>query len=70
MGIIDDNIDNIFKLFGILFALGHFLAGFIMYREIIRMNNVIRTKRRGVFVTLANLYILVLIGVLILIIII
>lgn len=69
---IDSEIQSTFflvlKFAGIIFALMHFFIGILMYRQIIRMKQVIRTKSRGCVVFVSLFHILLLLIVLILVI--
>lgn len=60
-----NSIEELFKLGGILAALIHFAVGFIMYRDMLRINKVIKTNSRGLFTLISNGYILFLLAIVI-----
>lgn len=48
------------RVLGLVAAVFHFLVGFVIYRDIIRINKVLKTKRSGMIRGLAVFYILTL----------
>lgn len=65
METITDSISDLIKVGGILFALFHFLVGFVMYRDMIRINKVIRTRYSRFFLLLSNIYLIILLVILV-----
>lgn len=61
-----DNTGELVQIIGILFALFHFLVGFVFYRDMVRITQVIRTRRSGIFMLLSNFYIISLLAIVIL----
>ncbi len=61
-----ENIELFIKIVLIIFGLFHFLLGFILYREVRRMNNIYKTRNRGNFLFISNLYIFIMFTLLIL----
>ncbi len=66
METIAENIQTGVKILAIIFALFHFLAGFVFYRDMVRINNVIKTRKSGLFMFLSNLYLFILLSIVIL----
>lgn len=62
-----DNVPEIVKIGGVLFASFHFLVGFVMYRDMVRINRVLKTKNSGVLKVLSVVYILLLLIIIIII---
>ena len=52
------DINAITKLFGILITLVHFLAFFILYRDVVRINRVFNTPTAKVIGTFVFIYLL------------
>ena len=65
-----DNVGDLVQMLGIIIALFHFLAGFVLYRDMVRISRVIRTRKSILFMFLSNVYILTLLAIIILFIII
>lgn len=61
-----ESIIEVLKIFAILFALFHFLVGLILFRDMIRMNRIIKTSNRGCFTFISFFYIFVLLCTLVL----
>jgi len=60
-----DDLNQIIKITGIIFALFHFLAGFVMYIDILRINKVVETDRKRQITFLMNIYLAFLLGLII-----
>ncbi|BCX13784.1 MAG: hypothetical protein KatS3mg085_316 [Candidatus Dojkabacteria bacterium] len=53
------------KIAAIVFAVGHFLAGLLLFRDMIRINKSLKTKNSSFFNLLSFIYLLFLLFVLI-----
>lgn len=60
-----DVLKDVIQIGGILFALSHFIVGFILYRDMVRINRVLKTPNSRSFMIIANLYIFFLLIILI-----
>lgn len=52
-----ESFSELIKIFGILFALVHFLIGTVLFRDMYRMNKIVMTKNAGCFNFLSFFYI-------------
>jgi hypothetical protein len=60
-GLITDSV----KIAAIIFAVGHFFAGLLLFRDMIRINRALKTKNSSFFNLLSFVYLLFLLFVLI-----
>lgn len=59
MGALDnETIIQTIKILGIIFSFFHFLVGFVLYRDIVRINSIIKKRRRIQFLIIADIYVL------------
>ncbi|MFS8130702.1 MAG: DUF5657 family protein [Candidatus Dojkabacteria bacterium] len=65
----NSSVVDLIRLAAIIFALFHLLSGFILVRQMLRMNNIIKTPNKGFLNFVSLVYLIVLASVLIFIII-
>ncbi|MEO6729101.1 MAG: DUF5657 family protein [Candidatus Dojkabacteria bacterium] len=69
MGIdFNSSVVTLIRIAAIIFALVHLLSGFVLVRQMLRMNNIIKTPNKGFLNFVSIIYLLVLVGVLVFII--
>lgn len=56
MPTLDDTIVQLVKIVAIVFALVHLLAGFVLIRQMSRMNTIIRTQNKGCLTAVSLIY--------------
>jgi choline-glycine betaine transporter len=61
---LNESIIQLVRISAIVFALIHLLAGFVLIRQMSRMNNIIRTQNRGCLTIMGWTYGLLLMAVL------
>lgn len=54
----NETIIQVIKIMGIIFSLIHFLIGFVLYRDIVRINSVIKKRRQLQFLLVVDVYVL------------
>lgn len=58
--LITQDLIQFIKIVGIIFSLIHLLAGFILVRQIFRMNQIVKTRNAGCFSIVGLIYLFVL----------
>jgi len=59
------DLNQILKIGAIVYSLFNFLIGFLLYRELMRINSVLKIRGKNFFIIVFNLYIAALLGILI-----
>lgn len=58
MGDLNQTIQDGILIFGLVFALLHFLLAVVLYRELLRINSVFKSENSGFIVILATFYLI------------
>lgn len=59
-----DNLGDILKIAGILFGLLHVLVAFVLYRDVLRINRVVKTQYSPLITYISSIYIILVLTIL------